>query len=801
MSDENVITELVEKMTLEEKAGLCSGDDYWHTKGIPRLGIKRAMLTDGPHGLRRQVGKADHLGLNQSVPSTCYPAGATAANSWDTELITQMGSWIAEEAAAEGVSVVLGPALNIKRNPLCGRNFEYYSEDPFLSGKLAAAYIRGIQAKGLAACPKHFAVNNQERLRMVIDALVDERTLREIYLLPFEYAVKEGGAKTIMTSYNRVNGEYATESPHLLEEILHREWGFSGVVISDWGASNDRVSGLKAGNHLEMPSTGGESDEEIIQAIRSGRIGEELLDQRVRALLRLIRETAPAVEEGRDYSREEHHRHAQEIAEKSMVLLKNNGSILPLAPGTRCAVIGDFAETPRYQGAGSSIINPTRLISPLEALKASELEITGYEPGFHRFGKRSERKKERALALARRSDTVLLFLGLDESTEAEGLDREKMALPENQIDLLRALSRINRRLVVVLAGGAPVTTPWDAEVQALLHGYLGGQAGGAAIARILTGEVNPSGKLAETYPHRYEDIASSAYFPGREKTVEHREGLYVGYRYFDKAGSAPKYPFGYGLSYTSFAYSDLKADQPGAEFFVTNTGKRRGAEICQLYIGAEESRLFRPERELKGFARIELEPGEAKRVRIDLDDKAFAYYNTAAKSWMVDPGRYQIAVGPSSRDLPLRESLTILGDGGPVPYSRKLFPSYYSGNVANMESAEFQRLLGRPLPDPHWDPAERIGANTSILESAGHKGLGAFLYGLIRFLQPFCRYNLKKSTALQASLFMPYRSLVKMTQGLINTPMLEGILTMANRRFFKGTAQFVRAWKKRRREQ
>lgn len=797
MDIDSRVKKLVDEMTLEEKAGMCSGGDFWHTKAVERLSIAKIVLTDGPHGLRKQEGEADHLGLNASVPATCFPAGATAANSWDEALISNMAALIAEEAAAEGVSVVLGPAINIKRNPLCGRNFEYYAEDPFLAGKLAAAYVRGMQKNGVAACPKHFAVNNQERLRMVVDAVIDERALREIYLLPFEYAVKEGGAKVIMSSYNKVNGIYASENAHLLQEILREEWGFNGVVVTDWGASNDRVQGLICGNDLEMPPTMGETDLEIIKAVRAGKVSEALLNERVCNVLKLVLATSGALESRKEYSREEHHRLACEIAEQSMVLLKNEG-VLPLKSGEKIAIIGDFAKTARYQGAGSSIIHPTKIEAALDVFKASAVNFVGFEEGFQRFGEKSVKKTARAVELAKTADTILLFLGLDESSEAEGLDRENIWLPQNQLDLLDELVKVNKNIVVVLSGGAPVQMAWDEKVKAVLHGYLGGQAGGQAIFHILTGKVNPSGKLAETYGKAYGDGSSTKYFPGEGKTTEHRESIFVGYRHFDKAGIEPKYPFGYGLSYTSFAYSNLNIEGNSITFALQNTGKTDGGEICQVYVEALESVVFRAKRELKGFQKVFLRAGERAEVSITLDEKAFSFYSVKEKRWVTEQGRYEIAVGASSRNLPLRQQLFVAGEMVQSPYDESLLPSYYAGTAADVSEAEFAALIGKQLPAAAWNVNEAIGLNSSIEEAALHRGLGRAFYKLINFLIYCTKHNVKTNSALKAAKQMPFRSMVTMTDGMFNGPMVDGILTMVNGPFWGGLKQFCKAWRGKR---
>ena len=593
--------ELISKMTDEEKASLCSGADFWHTKGVARLGIPQMMLTDGPHGLRKQIGKNDHLGLNAAYPATCFPTASAAANSWDEAMIEQMGRRLGAETRTQRVGVILGPGVNIKRSPLCGRNFEYYSEDPLLAGKCAAALIRGVQSNGIAACVKHFAANSQETLRMTSDSVMDERTLREIYLPAFEIAVKEGRVKCLMTSYNMLNGQYTNENEHLLQDILTREWGYDGLIVTDWGGDNDRVRGLIAGNSLEMPGTGGETDRQILEAVQSGTVKRELLDERVARLLRLVSDAEEAFGNAPGCDMAEHHEFAARFAEECAVLLKNEDGILPLRPGARIAVIGDFAKTPRYQGAGSSHIEPTKLECGLDALRAEGVNVIGFAPGFRRSGGESRRLREQACKLAESADTVLMWLGLDEGSEAEGVDRQHMRIPENQIRLLREVSEVNPNIVVILSCGSPVETDWDKHAKALLHGYLGGQAGAKAIARLISGKSCPSGKLAETMPLKLSDTPCFIRYPGAERTSEYREGIFVGYRYYDTASKAVKYPFGFGLSYTSFEYTGLELAPDGVSFTIKNTGSVPGAEIAQVYVAAPEGGVFCPR---KGAARL-----------------------------------------------------------------------------------------------------------------------------------------------------------------------------------------------------
>lgn len=774
--------DLIKQLTLEEKASLLSGANFWNTKPVPRLGIPGMMLTDGPHGLRKQGGKADHLGLNNSLPATCYPSAAGLANSWDEELLEEMGRALGLEAASEGVSVILGPGVNIKRNPLCGRNFEYFSEDPYLSGKLAAALIRGIQENGISACVKHYAVNSQELRRMTNDSVLDERTLREIYLPAFEMAVKEGGVKCLMTSYNRVNGIYAHEHPHLLRDILYGEWGFAGMVVSDWGGNNDRVESVRQGGTLEMPSSKGQTDRHLVQAVRSGKLEEAVLDEQVDRLLELVFATQPHIT-GKTYDKNAHHALAAKVAEKTAVLLKNQDHILPLKNQQSVAVIGDFAQNPRYQGAGSSKINPTKLDNGLDALKAAGVHVTGYAPGFRRGGKKDPMLIRQACNLAGKADLVLVWLGLDEGGEAEGMDRENMALPENQMELLSALSQVNENIVVVLSCGCVVDLSWDHLAKAVLHGYLGGQAGARAMARLLTGAVNVSGKLGETVPLCYSDIPSDPYFPGMEATSEYREGLYVGYRYFDTARQEVKYPFGHGLSYTRFQYSGMTVEDHTVSFRVQNTGGAAGEEIAQLYIHKETAGIFRPEQELKGFAKVFLEPGEEKKVSISLCDRSFALWSIKEQDWVVEPGVYEIRIGASSRDIRLTGKVEKTGPAATNPYSGEVFAPYRTGRVHSVPDEAFAALLGHETPRAAWNRSAPIGFNDTISQGEYlSRGLGKWIFRLISLTRKALMALEKKELAnnLMFVMNMPWRGVARMS-GALTDEQVYALLAMINR--------------------
>jgi len=787
--------DLISKMTLEEKCYLLSGKDFWQTRSVSRLGLPNMTLSDGPHGIRKQEGASDQLGLNGSVPATCFPTAATMANSWDPALGEEMGRFLGEEAASQNVCVLLGPGLNVKRSPLCGRNFEYFSEDPYLAGKMAAGYIRGIQANGVSACPKHFAANSQELRRMASDSVMDERTFREIYLTNFEIAVKEGRAKSIMSSYNRINGVYANENKHLLQEILRDEWGFDGFVVSDWGASNDHVEGVRAGSHLEMPTTGGDSDEELAAAVKSGRIDEKTLNRRVDELLDVILSTTKAVEplKGKSFDVDAHHAMAEKAAGQSIVLLKNEGDILPLKKGAKVAVIGEFAQKARYQGAGSSVVNPTKLDNAMDVIGKFDLNVVGFEPGYPRSGKGDPEMQAKAVELAKKADIVLLYIGLDEISEAEGLDRAHLKLAQSQIDLLEAVSKVNPNVVAVMSAGSAVEMPWLPKCKALIHGYLCGQAGAGAMLKAIMGEINPCGKLAESYPLKYEDVPSAPYFPAKERTAEYREGLYVGYRYYESAHVPVLFPFGFGLSYTAFAYSGLKVKEKGVEFTVQNTGKRDGAEIAQMYVSKTDGEVFRPVKELKGFAKVFLKAGESKKVTILFDDKTFRYFNVKTGKFEVEGGEYQILIGASSADIKLAGSADVQGTGAPCPYDKAKLPDYYTGKITAVPDAEFTELLGRPIPDGRWSGT--LEMNDAICQLYYAKSLKARL--VYKVLTSMLNKSIAKGEPDLNITFiynMPFRAIGKMAGGMCSQEMCEGILTIVNGHaiaFFKGLGKII----------
>jgi beta-glucosidase len=787
--------EIISKMSLEQKCFILSGKDFWSSRAYPSVGVPSMTLSDGPHGIRKQEGAGDQLGLNGSVPATCFPTAATMANSWDPALGEEMGRYLGEEAAKQDVCVLLGPGLNMKRSPLCGRNFEYFSEDPYLAGKMAAGYVRGIQSQGVSACPKHFAANNTELRRQASDSIMDERTFREIYLTGFEIVVKESDPKSIMSSYNRINGVYANENEHLLQHILRDEWGFKGFVVSDWGASNDYVEGVRAGSHLEMPTCGGDSGEQLVQAVKSGKISEELVDQRVDELLTVVFPTRAACDAvmGQKFDVEEHHAMAMKASEQSIVLLKNENHILPLAKGAKVAVIGEFAQKARYQGAGSSVVNCTKLDNTMDVIGDFDFNVVGFEPGYPRVGKGDEEMQTKAVDLAKKADYVLLYMGLDEISESEGLDRSHMHLPQSQIELLNAVAAVNRNIIVVMSAGSAVEMPWIDNCRALVHGYLCGQAGASAVLKVILGEVNPSGKLSESYPFSYDTVPSAPYFPAKERTLEYREGLYIGYRYYESAKVPVQFPFGFGLSYTTFEYSHLKVDGDKVTFTLTNTGERDGAEVAQLYVHAKKPNIYRPAKELKGFAKVFLKAGESKEVTIELDDKAFRYFNTKTDKFEIDGGEYDILIGASVQDIKLTQTITVEGTDAPLPYDMAELPSYEVADILNVSDAEFETLLGHPIPDGHWSGT--LTMNDAICQLYYAKSLKARL--VYKLLTSMLEKSIRKGEPDLNITFiynMPFRAIGKMAGGMVSQEMCESILTIVNGHalaFFKGLGGLI----------
>lgn len=659
------IRELVSKMTLEEKAAMCSGADFWHTETIERLGIPASMVSDGPHGLRKQDDKADHLGVNESIKAVCFPAGCGTAASFNRELLTEMGTALGKECQAEGVSVILGPAVNIKRSPLCGRNFEYYSEDPCLATEIAGALIHGVQSQNVGTSIKHFLANNQETRRLSSDSRIDERTLHEIYLAAFEGAVKKEKPWTVMCSYNRINGTYAAQNHKYLTEVLRDQWNFDGYVMSDWGAVNNRVEDLKAGLDLEMPSSSGTNDKLIVEAIQKGELDESVLDTAVERILNIVFR----YEENRDktavFDRDKDHELARKVAQETIVLLKNDG-VLPLQEGEKIAFIGEYVKKPRYQGGGSSHINSHKVTAAWDILK--DMPGITYAQGYEDTQDVTDEKLlEEAVQTAVKAKVAVIFAGLPDSFESEGYDRSHMRMPDCQNELIAKVAAVQPNTIVVLHNGSPVEMPWVDQVKGIVEAYLGGQAVGGAVCDILFGKVNPSAKLPESFPKKLEDNPSYLSYIGEGDMVEYREGIFVGYRYYDKKKMDVLFPFGYGLSYTTFAYSNLRLDKKEMKdtdtvtvsVDVTNTGDRTGKEIVQLYVADRESTVIRPEKELRDFAKVELAPDETKTVSFTLGKRAFAYYNTTIHDWHVETGDFDILIGKSSRDIVLSESVKV----------------------------------------------------------------------------------------------------------------------------------------------
>ena len=791
------------RLGLLEKAALLSGGGAWKSRALPRRGLPALFFSDGPHGLRKQEGVGDHLGLNASLPATCFPTAATVANSWDTALAEEVGEALGSEARSQGVDILLGPGLNIKRSPLCGRNFEYFSEDPYLSGKLAAAYVRGIQRGGALACVKHYAVNSQEFRRMTLNAEVDERALREIYLTGFEIAVTEGKPGALMTSYNQVNGLQSNENPQLMLEILRKEWGYDGMVVTDWGGSDDHIRGIQCRTTIEMPDPGLHAAREVMHAVERGELSEAEIDACLSDYFRTLRRVAVQAKKAKPVDPLRQHALARRAARESAVLLKNDG-ILPLTGEETVALIGDFARVPRYQGAGSSLVN-SRRVETLRGQLTQRLgqKLLGTVSGYARHGNDTKRQEARrlrkALRLARRADCVIFCGGLDEMAETEGLDRKTLALPTAQRRALRALAAVNPNIVLVLSAGSVVDLAPAARARAILHGYLGGEAGAGAMAELLYGDANPSGKLAESYPLALSDTPAYPYRKLRGNCAEYRESIYVGYRYYDKAKVPLRYPFGFGLSYTRFAYEDLRLSEAGVRFRLRNTGSRAGAEIAELYICAAESETFRPEKELKGFAKVFLKAGEEREVFIPFDDKSFRVFDSVANRFLEESGRYRILIGASAADIRLNGELVRAGEKLGRPDEKKRLPHYFSGAAQQIGRAEFERLLGRKL-ERHPIAGELLRGD-ALHELRRSRGL------LARLLYRQLRRALNRSAArrepdlnLIFAYHMPFRAFSKFGSGKISPGMTEGLLMMLNGHLFGGFRKFVIESIKNRRE-
>lgn len=745
---------ILSQMTLEEKAAMCSGHDFWTIEKIDRLGVPRVLVTDGPCGLRKQEGEADHLGINGSVTAISFPTGSCVASSFDRELIKKSGEVLGEECQAENVAVLLGPAVNIKRSPLCGRNFEYFSEDPYLSGEMAVAYINGVQSQNVGTSIKHFAANSQEHRRMTSDSIVDERTLREIYLPAFEIAVKDSKPWTVMCSYNKVNGTFASDNHRLLTEVLRDEWGFDGLVVSDWGAVNDRVEGVVAGMDLEMPGKSADNDKAVLEAVKSGRITEAQLDIVVERILTLIDKYESQKKEGVKFDYERDHQFARELAANSMVLLKND-NLLPLAKDKRVAFIGEFAEKPRYQGGGSSHVNTYKVSNSLDTAEGIDMV---YAKGFNAEESTTDDNLiGEAVAAAKSAEAAVLFVGIPNSMESEGFDRSHLRIPECQEKLIEEVAKAQPNTIVVVECGGAIEMPWLESVKAVLYAYLGGEAVGAAINDIIFGDVNPASKLAETFPLRLEDNPSYLFYVGEGDRVEYREGVFVGYRYYDKKKLDVLFPFGFGLSYTSFEYSDLQLDKKEMQesdslkvsVKVKNTGSRAGKEIVQLYVGDNESTVLRPVKELKGFDRISLEAGEEKTVEFTLDKRAFAYYDTDISDWYVESGEFTIMIGKSSRDIVLEDVVVVTN---PSPKRMTFNMNSTLGDV--MKDPRGGQIVGQMMAEMSNSGEINMDAATEILGSA--------------------------EAMAQMVANVPLRALVSMGGGKVTQEQMEGLVALLN---------------------
>lgn len=790
--------EIIKKMTLEQKAAFVSGYDYWHLEEAPELGLPKIMITDGPHGLRKQntdKKASDGIGLGNSVPATCFPPAATSSCSWDPELLEKEGEAMGQECLKEKVSTILGPGTNIKRSPVCGRNFEYFSEDPLLAGKCSAAVINGVQSKGVGTSLKHFCCNSQEAYRMVVDEVIDERAMREIYMPAFEIAVKEAQPWTIMNSYNKINGVYASQNAHTQQEIARGEWGFEGLFVTDWGSSVDRIPGLQNGTDLEMPSSGTLNTKKIIAAVQDGSLDEAVLDERVDNVVELILKSKPALEKNHTFDAKAHHAIAQKVAEGSMVLLKNDDNILPLKKGQKVAVIGEMAKAPRFQGAGSSVINPTMLDNAYDELKKLDVDMI-YAQGYYKSAPTKKDKNrtpesqlvEEAVAAAKKADVAVVFVGLTEEFEGEGYDRAGIEMPENHNALVAKIAEANANTVVVLAGGSVVLMPWIGKVKGLLNSGLGGQAGGAAVANILTGKVNPSGKTSETYPASFEDNPTAGNYPGGPVTSEHRESVYIGYRYYEAAKKDVVFPFGYGLSYTTFEYSDIKlsadsikdTDTVTVSFKIKNTGDVDGAEVAQVYVADKESTIYRPVKELRAFKKVFLKAGEEQQISIELSKRAFAFFNVNINDWCVETGEFDILVAAASNDVRLSAVVTVTSTVEcEIPDYRAAAPNYYN-DVANITRDDFAAVYGE-LPNPEINTSKKIDLYC-CLNDARHTKWGGRICRLIEKIMSGMGSDANGDGKMLAAMAtqIPIRNFIAMSMGVMSEPMAQGLLMILN---------------------
>lgn len=772
--------ETISKMTLEQKAKMCVGKDYWHSLDIEELGVPSITMSDGPNGLRIQRENGDNLGVNQSEIAICFPTGATLANSWDKNLAYIYGKTLGEETKCENINMVLGPAINIKRNPLCGRNFEYFSEDPYLTAVMGNEYVKGVQENDVGVCVKHFAVNNQENRRRTIDVLIDERALREIYLKAFEYIVKNSKPWGVMTAYNKVNGKYCSENKVLID-ILKKEWGFDGITVTDWGANNERVEGLIAGNELEMPGGRGNGIEEIINAVNTGKVSEDYLNEIVDRILQIAMKCRER--EIVDYDKEKHHNIALKIAEESIVLLKNEDKILPLDRNKKIAIIGDMAKNPRYQGAGSSTINLYKLENAYDSLISENIDFE-YTKGYERIESENDKKLlDEAVEIAKQNDIVMLFVGLTENYESEGMDRTSINMPQNQNRLIEEVCKVNKNVIIVLSHGSNIAMPWKDKVKAIITGYLGGEAGGKAIVNAILGKVNPSGKLAESYPIKLEDVSSYNNFPGNEVNVAYKESIFVGYRYFDKKNIEVLYPFGYGLSYTEFEYSNLSINKENNKYYIKfkikNIGNVKGKEIAQIYVRKLDSKIYREDKELKAFEKIDINTGEEKEVELVLDNSSFEYYDKNLKKWNIEDGEYEILVGKSSRDIVLKEKIDVIGQKDIIEntVSRK----YFEGDVKNITDEEFEQILGYKMPKKTINLEDITVENT--IEQLKNTRVGKAIVDseLLKMERLMSEQNVNKATKVMMDLQKPLKKFYE-KKGKYTKEMVEEFVAMAKKR-------------------
>ncbi len=783
---------IINKMTLEEKISLCSGENFWRTKAFEHHNIPSIMLADGPHGIRKQEGESDHLGVNNSKKATCYPTAAAVGCSWDRKLVAKVADTLAKEASYENISVLLGPGINIKRNPLCGRNFEYFSEDPYLTGELGSAFVSAVEKNGISTSLKHFAANNQEHKRFESDSILDDRTLHEIYLSGFEKVIKEAKPSTVMCSYNKINGTQMSDNALILNDILRKKWGFDGLVVTDWGGMNDRIEAFKAGTDLEMPGGANYFDNEVVKAVNNGILNENYIDKSVNRILELVFRDKNVVN-SIDY--EEHHSIAKEAAEKSAVLLKNDDSLLPLSKDKSIAIIGMMADTIRYQGAGSSRINPFKLTNVLNSLSESSLTYS-YSKGYHKDGSTTEELINDAIKTAKKCEVAVVFAGLPDIYESEGFDRDSLAMPIGHVKLIEEVAKANENTVVVLMAGSVIEMPWITKVKSVLHMHLSGQAVGGAIMDLLTGKVNPSGKLTETYPISYNDVPSATFYRGDGYQAQYREGIYVGYRYYDKANKDVLFPFGHGLSYASFSYSNIKCERTCNNWVINVTVKNEGSvygeEIAQLYISDLQNGVHKPINELKGFEKIGLKPGEKEEIEFKLNERSIAYYDADEKDWRIQNGKYEIKVGSSSRDIRLKTEIEYTEGIDPkTPASL----TWYDNLKGPITQTSFEDSLGYKIKPVKKNKRGQYTLDDSIIDMQDSR-IMRIVYKSIRkeigktYGGPDDDNPSFKMSVISAT-EVPMKNLVIVSSGTMKKHVAVGLIHMANRRYLKGLKSFI----------